>query len=187
MKRRTIMKTTFFVTLATILCLLLMSCHGSDLTRAKAKRMLQQFGSKQSFTNIGLTAEEMGRLASMRDADAVLTKFFMSDLRRCAPNAKTVLSWVGPLVECSPVSTDITSQNPGTLFTLKIPIHWIVVDVTGIANAENGPNEKLVEITWKYDFSTLSKEVEDAIQPPINNGTALFRLYDDGWRVVKGI
>jgi len=41
-----------------------------------------------------------------------------------------------------------------------------------------------VELTWKYDFSALSRAVEDAIQPPINSGTAIFRLYDDGWRIV---
>lgn len=66
---------------------------------------------------------------------------------------------------------------------MTVPIHWIVVDVTGITSA-GSLNEKIVELTWKYDFSALSRAVEDAIQPPINSGTAIFRLYDDGWRIV---
>jgi hypothetical protein len=63
-----------------------------------------------------------------------------------------------------------------------MPIKWVVMEVIGIADC--GSNEKIVEITWKYDFSSLPKEVENAIRPLPSTVNMLFRLYGGVWRCI---
>jgi hypothetical protein len=109
-------KTMFFVTVAAIVCLPLLACHGSDLTRGKARRMLEQFGATQSFNLIGLNPDEMHGLATGKNAKAIIDKFFRSDFQSCAFDPSNSLPHMSSPVTCWPVSThDLT--EPGSYFT----------------------------------------------------------------------
>jgi hypothetical protein len=61
---------------------------------------------------------------------------------------------------------------------------WSVIEITGITDGQS-PNEKIVEDTWEFDYSSFPKEIGDVLKVPIRHGKAVIRLYDDGWRFVN--
>jgi len=205
------MKGTLVVAVVSAVCLLATCGHASDLSRPEAKRILDKVVAAQPPVNgFSLSTEQMQRLRTV-DA-AILNKAFVflsppenqgpymalvpnSGARsiadggqRCLPDGGDMRLMSGQFVQCLNIlnPAEITWQRPGILLRLKagVSARLAIIEITGIADG-SAPNEKLVEDTWKYDLSQLSKEIDDAVKPATNAGTALFRLYDDGWRFVR--
>lgn len=206
---RTILKTTLVIALVSVPCLLSM-CGASELTRAEAKQALDKVLANISLGKISVSIEQMQRLKSVHDADAINKVFvFLSPPpqgrsaleqlaasltpsnasysdggQRCLPDASDARIMTGQFVQCTlPVSPDITWQRPGVVLALRTPVKQVIVEITGIADMS--ATEKIVEDTYKLDLSAFPKEIQDALKTPIFPGKALFRLYDDGWRFVQ--
>jgi len=184
---RTVMKTRVLAIVGA--ASLLMACHTSELTRGKAKNLLNKVGAGVSTNQITFSPEQLQKLSQLKDAkdaDAALTKLFiMNTMKPCLPDASDVRIVTGQFVQCQNPGPEITWQHPGVMASLKTPVKWVVIEVTGIADGQ-APSEKIVEDTWHYDFSSFSlpKDVEAGLEP-LRTGKALFRLYDDGWRFVQ--
>ncbi len=184
----TFMKLSAFA-VAGLACLLSLSCHSSELTRAQARNLLNKAGAGVSTTQITFSAEQLQKLAALKDAkdaDTTLAKLFaMNKLKPCLPDGSDVRIMTGQFVQCPNPGPEITWQHPGVVAFLRTPVKWVVNEVTGIADGQT-PSEKIVEDTWHYDFSSFSlpKGVEAALEP-LRTGKALFRLYDDGWRFAQ--
>ena len=200
------MKTTF-ITAACVACLLSVACHGADLSRAEAKKILE--------TNGAWTTIVSGREVAAKEVNIVsFTSEQMSTLNTFWATQPTLNQYVKGWQQCPNfgVSPSITCENPageganveermqraqygglgggvtGTVVMLKTPVKLVVVEVTGISEAQNhfgggeGPNVKTVEYTWLYD---LPKEVVPAGLLLPHEGKAILRRYDDGWRLDK--
>ena len=183
---QTVMKMTYTVT-TVIVFGLLMSCHASELTRAEARKIVEKVGAEQSFPEISLSSEQSQKLFQIKDADTVLSKIFVKEkTKMCLPDSSDMRLMSGQFVLCSkPVNPDITWQNPGIRCSLKTPIKSVIVEVTGITDAQGGPSDKIVEYTWQFDSSSFPKEVADTLKRSLRTGKALLRRYDDGWRFVE--
>ena len=97
---------------------------------------------------------------------------------------------------------------------LREPVRRFVVEVTGITDAPSvlGPSAKIVQYTWAFDWTHVPLPVmlamSSSVDVPFNEAAkqdgpeiikffnqlekrdphkaqALFKLYDDGWRVEK--
>lgn len=71
---------------------------------------------------------------------------------------------------------------------LGSPHRRTAVRVTGIADYEpslSGYHGKEATFEWRWEPTEIPEEVKQCIPTAltVQNGTALFRLYDDGWRV----
>lgn len=99
--------------------------------------------------------------------------------------------WIGNL---SPAGTALFGPhgnfNIGNTFFLSEPRRAYVVYISGISDAPilDGPKGtvKIVDATWRYDLSELPQQITTMFEShkaqPFH---ALFKLYDDGWRVEK--
>jgi hypothetical protein len=178
---------TMFVAVASVACLLLAaSCYAADLSRPEAKKVLDKIGATSSATQVSFSSQQMQRIGTLNDD--VKRKYFNVDTaKRCLPDSSDVRIMTGQFVQCLDLvnPSEITWQNPGVLATVRIPIQWTIIEITGIAEGQNPNVEKTVEYTWQFDFSSYSRDVQNAIKPALNPGKALFRLYDDGWRFVE--
>jgi hypothetical protein len=67
----------------------------------------------------------------------------------------------------------------------KQPIKERVIEITGIASSGD-QNVMKVDYRWQWDISGQPDKLTDAIPTlkDISNDTAMFKLYDDGWRIV---
>ena len=92
------------------------------------------------------------------------------------------VTWEGQIQEAP--ARDYFSQYwymAGTA-RLKTPIHKKVTEITGISESSGNKNEKEVEFRWEFS------DVPDYVKKYAGlghqgEGAALFKLYDDGWRV----
>jgi hypothetical protein len=208
---RMVLRTTLVVAVVSLASLSSMS-GASELTREEAKKALDKAVANVLIGKITLTAEQMQRLKTVQDADAINKVFVLMNPppqgrsaleqlagsltpsnasysdggQRCLPDASDVRISTGQFVQCvQPVHSDITWQRPGVVLTLRTPVKQVIVEITGIA--VTSPTERIVEEIYKLDFSTFPKEIEDALKTPLWRGKDLFRLYDDGWRFVQGL
>ena len=182
---RTTMKTTYAVATVGVYCLL-MSCHAAELTRAGAKTIIEKNGV-EPFTEFSISSQQGQKLFQIPNSGPLLDKVFVSEKSKpCLPDKSDMRLASRQFALCSQesVTPDITWQNPGLLLSLKTPIKWVVIEITGIADTEK-PSEKMVEYTWQFDFSSFPKEMADVLKLPVRAGKALFRRYDDGWRFVN--
>ena len=60
-----------------------------------------------------------------------------------------------------------------------------VIEVTGIADAPNGPKgtSKLVEFVWRWDPKGLPNDALGFLPNPKNSQSLVLQLFDDGWRI----
>lgn len=79
------------------------------------------------------------------------------------------------------------SSSPFATVQLSDKYQRTAVQITGIADADAnslGYAGKEVQFDWKWQWSTAPEEVKRCVpSSEIQKGTALFRRYDDGWRV----
>jgi hypothetical protein len=167
--------------------LLLTSCGWSqskELTRSKAKEIIDKVASQPTITQIILTADQALRMQKL--GEKANDSFAAGSWKVCLPDPSDVRIATGDFVLCQgAVPSEVTWQRPGVLVQLKKPTTWTLLEVTGISDAPNAQNEKIVEYTWQYDISSFAKETKDALQFSPRPGKALLRLYDDGWRFVE--
>ena len=187
LKERTIaMKTKVTFAIVSVSCVLV-CCHAAELTRAEAKKIIEKVRAEQSFPEISLSNEQSMKLFQLPNAGPLLDKVFVSEKSKpCLPDRSDMRLMSGQFVLCpKPVNPDITWQKPGGMFSLKTPIKSVIIEVTGITDAQSGPSDKIVEYTWQFDYSSFPKEVADALKLPPRTGKSLLRRYDDGWRFVE--
>ena len=162
--------------LLAIMMLLLSSCGPSkELTRSKAKDILNKVVAEAKITRITLSPDNRPP-ANLKGGPDV------TGMATCLPDRTDIRVGMG-FALCSVGMPEITWQRPGTLLVLNKPVTLTIVEVTGIAD-ETNPKEKIVEYTWQYDLSPLTKQTQDAVKIVPHPGKALLRLYDDGWRFV---
>lgn len=203
------MKMPFVVAVASVACLVSISCHGSELTRAQAKKAFEKIAEEDQPTDkITLSAEQMQRLKSIPNANTVLSKVFnlvsappqepwtfanptnkaasfVDGGQWCLPDPSDARLMSGQFVQCQDYAgLDISWQRPGIRMLLRKPIRWVVLEVTGVTEGSTS-SEKIVDVTWQFDLSSFPREIQDAIKQPLLQGKALFKLYDDGWRFEK--
>jgi hypothetical protein len=166
------------------LAFLLLSCNTSELTRPKAKRILEKVAADSSITQISLSSDQALRLLKTKDSLAFFAKFSTGRARPCLPDGSDVRIMAGDFALCPSPLPEITWQHPGWMIALRRPIKWTIFEITGITDGQN-LNEKVVEYTWQYDYSPFPKEGADVLKVPIRKGKAVIRLYDDGWRFVN--
>lgn len=176
MRRRT--SVAWVITLA--LLMTWSGCDRSELTRGKAKGLIQK---SEQFSPAGLPqnlSDEAVR-SGIRSGlwSVTLASFGFVSNWSLTPKGSTYFSSVV-------VWGDRTSL--GGSATLKMTRQ--VVDVTGIADASElgGPSSTIkgVQFTWKWNWDDVPSEVKALLQEPqtpVSKGEAELRLYDDGWRV----
>jgi hypothetical protein len=58
--------------------------------------------------------------------------------------------------------------------------------ITGITTPASAQNQRIVEFRWSWKVAYLSPERAKCLSlPGPNQATAVFQLYDDGWRVIE--
>lgn len=67
---------------------------------------------------------------------------------------------------------------------LSKPLHRTVVAVTGISDGAHTSN-KIVEFTWRFTDLTRSLSDYTGATTGDHAGKAVFRYYDDGWRIIS--
>lgn len=67
--------------------------------------------------------------------------------------------------------------------TLAKPLHRAVVAVTGITESSI-TKHKIVEFTWRFTDLTRSLATYTGATTGDHSGSAIFSLYDDGWRII---
>ena len=62
----------------------------------------------------------------------------------------------------------------------------VVTQITGITVPGSGESgRRIVEFTWDWKQAELAPEIARCLPSAPNPATAVFQLYDDGWRVVE--
>jgi hypothetical protein len=165
--------------LLALVFLIVVSCGASELSRDKAKEILDKVGKEPNTLHITFGAERGEQLRKMIGHGDI------ESVRPCVPDPNDVRIATGQFVACyPPIPSEVSEDQPGVLVTLTKTITCTVVEITGIAEGASA-SEKHVEFNWEYNFSSLSKEAQAAFRQGSHPGKALFRLYDDGWRYVK--
>jgi hypothetical protein len=157
----------------------------SDLSRSEAKGVIEK---SESFTpahypNISLK-------------DEMVQAGLHQGLWRKGGNNPTQQYWMLELTpkgkanfEAIDAYLNYTGGSAGTLVLKPIPRR--VVEVTGISDGPGmvGPpgTVKIVEFTWRWNLEGLPDEVKNAVGQDLKDrkGNALFKLYDDGWRLER--
>jgi hypothetical protein len=174
------MKRTLFFMLAAGLSLASLSplTAGQELTRAQAKELVEKKMSEGGITQITVPWTRGREPRGVGGPD-------LASARPCIPNATDVRVALGQFALCQGfLPAGVSWQHPGLVVTLKKPIRRTLREITGITGGQN-PNEKIVEYSWEYDLSNLTKETQDDLKEEIQSGSSVFRLYDDGWRFVE--
>jgi hypothetical protein len=156
---------------------------GKTLTRDSAKEIMGKVATQESLTQLTITVERAKKLQSLGPQ---INTLGVINGKPCLPDRGDMRIFTGQFVLCQGmIPPEITGMQHGVLLSLNKPFTWKIVEMTGIADAPDAKNEKLVEYTWQYDFSAYAKELQDIFSIPPRPGRALFRLYDDGWRFVE--
>lgn len=194
---------TMFAALAIVACLLSVACQGSDLSRTKAKTLLEANGAWTTvMSGREVAAKEVNKVSFTYNQWEPITIFWRDSKTNTA-------SYMASSSECG--TGYLACENPagqpdnvddrmrmaqygglggvkGVVVTLKTPVKLVVIEVTGISEAQNhfggseGPNVKAVEYTWRYDFP--KGFLPDGLLLP-HEGKAIIQRFDDGWRFVK--
>jgi hypothetical protein len=67
--------------------------------------------------------------------------------------------------------------------TVKVPLKRRAVEVTGIKDAPFDKDSKVVQFTWEYVDVPEPVNRYTGTTAGLHSGEALFKLYDDGWRI----
>lgn len=167
--------------LVTILSLLpMVGCRSSELTRAKAKQILEaldEFKTARPVT-ISLTPQEIqlgSNLGLWRTSTNIYMGFTDLDF---TPFGKKFF----------------TSSQPGlatgNLYVqTAAPHRAYIAEITGVTDAPLSGGEhsvKQVEFTWNWDFTDFSENLRPLFKDhPLQARTVTMRLYDDGWRIAQ--
>ena len=172
------------LSLSTVTILLLLSCGArQNLTPSSAKAILDKIAAQTTTSQIVLNLNQARRVQSL--GPTANGSLDVATAKPCLPDASDARVRIGQYLFCQgTIPPEVTWQQPGVLIHLKRPIAWTLIEVTGITDAPNTTNEKIVEYTWQYDLSPFPKEVQDALTYPPRPGKSLLRLYDNGWRFV---
>jgi hypothetical protein len=157
----------FSLTILGILALTSCTSIGSnskDLTRAKALPLINAAKElAQPTAQVGVTKECLD--IAVRDG------FFMASY---------------PTEQLSPKASQHFSKYwyfAGTA-TLQTPLKRKAIEVTGITDAPIGTGTKVVQFKWEYvDVPDFVNRYTGTTGIPHEEGQALLKLYDDGWRV----
>jgi hypothetical protein len=159
--------------------ILLLTCGSKELTRAKAKDIIEasdlyKLGKKR----VMISAEEVNKLTS----SGYLTweGFGVQNLSVTKAGQQYFESASGHMMMFGMPGIDPFTVVPVT------PMRPKVVEITGIAG--ESPNIKAVEYRWQWDSSTQAQELK-TILPALTAITAekvIMQLYDDGWRAQFG-
>ena len=168
-------------------CVLSAGCRSSDLTRSQAKRILDNVAAQQSFNEVTISAAELKKVLFIKDGAPFFDMVQRGGVNRCLPDSTDARLMMGEFVLCrNPITADaIAPDQPAVLLRLKVPVKWYIVEVTGIAAAPGGPNDRVVEDTWQFDLASFPEEIRSSLKTAPLKGKALLRLYDDGWRFVQ--
>src|ERR1700730_13364193 len=162
-----------------VICLLSGCSSAQQLTRSGAKDILNKLAAAQPvnvFTfNMDQAKKMMQSIKQPSDADIFKTVFAMKNpAKSCIPDASDVRVATGQLILCPmPVPAGITWQSAGSVTELKTPMHWSVVEVTGITGPSDNSTDRSVEFTWSYDLSSFPKALRDMFTIPPSPGKAL--------------
>jgi hypothetical protein len=77
---------------------------------------------------------------------------------------------------------DVVRLWPGITLKTKTNVRR-VVEITGIADDNQGGTEKEVKFTWGWNLEDFPPGLRPVFQEKPKHGTAELRRYDDGWRV----
>jgi hypothetical protein len=163
------------VVILALIALTLVACESKkSLSRTKAKDILQ--ASKQ-FAEIA---------GDIRLTDA--------EIRRGTEQRYWVAANSGVFIFGEGPSLNFTAKGKQIFESYarqsgETPPRWInealkplVTEVTGIT--DTGQNEKTVAFNWTVDSSKLPPDIRPIFKDhPVKEGVAVFRLFDDGWRL----
>jgi hypothetical protein len=168
-------------------CVLSGGCHGSELTRSQAKRILDNVAAHQTSDQITISAAQLRKILFIKNGAPFFDTVQRGGVTRCMPDSSDARVATGEFALChnSITAEGITSNQPGALIRLKVPIKWSFTEITGITAAPGGQNDRIVEYTLGVDLSSFPKEIREPLSSSPLKGKALLRLYDDGWRFVQ--
>jgi len=171
------MKPVSLVIFAAVMPLLL-GCGPKSLSRNFAKGILDREAAKEAITELTIPQDRLSFLQHGGTPDIKI-------MRACIPDPADIRLAMNQFSLCKgSIPPGVTWRQPGVAVTLTKSVHWSVHEVTGISDGDN-PNQKIVEYSWEFDFSQLSKQEQDGLTLPLQTGKSLLQLYDDGWRWVK--
>jgi len=159
--------------LLVLLALILGSCSGSrELTRGKAKQLIEESDTfKPRQAKVRLTEEEV--------KSGLKSGYWQEQ--------QTFLGMFGSVLVLTPqghaLFAGFEPQIQGRILDIRDPATMEVLQVTGITDVD-GPDQKQVDFMWNWNFRDSRPEVQQFFQNyPAQRGQAIFKLYDDGWRV----
>jgi hypothetical protein len=153
------------------------ACHSSkDLSRSSAKRLINDyFKTITGPAAFKPTNDEAKQLVSQGAISLTHNVFCNCDIPTVLPKGKNFFrGWQG------------APATGGFYLVTADSFAGHVVDVTGISNPpeDESGNEKTVDYTWTYDWSSAPSEYSGLLKgSPPTTRQSRFRLYDDGWRL----
>ena len=159
-----------------LVVLMACGCSSSELSRGKAKDIIQasdKFQSKKQL--VYLAPEEVADC--IKQGYLVWYSGFVQRLQVTEKGKQFFESATGEAMG------GLQTQPSGV--TPIVPMRLKVIEVTGLRDGEKG--SKIAEFTYQYDTKGVPRELQNLIfkQNPIDKGKADLALYDDGWRFVK--
>ena len=158
------------------MCIFLCSCGSKELTRSKAKHII-----------------ESSDLYQVKQQRVLITRNEAIDLvgrKYCSWQgfgvARLILTPAGKQYFTSVSGEAMISYNPFTAPLIVVPIKPLrptVVEITGITGI--AIDSKVVEYKWKWESDSQPDEIKQILPSlvVVHEEKVAFKLYDDGWRV----
>src|ERR1022692_495928 len=177
------------------LCALFVGCGSKELTRSKAKAIIEQGDSyaakkRKLFINLAegntLVKGHYARWSDRFGQHFSLT--LTEDGKRYFEETGGEAMLAAAYIEASGLvvnDPNLPTVGMSLYIEPKQPIKESVIEITGIASSGD-QNVMKVDYRWQWDISGQPDKLTDAI-PTLkdkSNDTAMFKLYDDGWRIV---
>jgi hypothetical protein len=170
--------------LALVFGCVFISCGSQSLTRGKAKDIIEATPAYQPqimefliTKDVAIAGQEMNFWVPQRGAFQIIF-YSLTD------EGKKYFSSIKPGVNAM-----MYGQNAGYNVTPTFRIRRRVKEVTGITDfpspVPGSGGMKVVQYNWIYDEDSMPSEVRKMFASQASGiaGEALFRLYDDGWRL----
>jgi hypothetical protein len=178
-----IRKTTCILFLLLIAALPHRAC-AQQLTEHDVRTTLDKLGQASAADDFTLTQAQADQLNALSpDLRAALQ--IQTD-SPCVLNSRDPRVLHHQLVACKGLfPPGLGPQQPAHYYKFGHAFPWHVAVINLPTDPGDDPNEKLVQYTWEYDFSTLPAPVQQILKGPgPRPGMSLFRLQNGAWEWV---
>lgn len=157
---------------------------GQQLTEHDVRAMLDKLGEASAASDFTLTQAQASQLSAL-SKDLLASLQIQTD-SPCVLNPGDSRVRSHQFVVCKGLfPPGMSSRDTGHYYRFGHAFPWHVVVITIPADSGDNPNERLVQYTWEYDFSSLPAEVQQILKGSgPRPGMSLFRFDGGSWQWV---